>query len=70
MVETEGLAPPKSARTARLQRAAFAALPRLEIGGSGGIRTRTDTAYETVALLLCYRAKMVGRLGNAPSSAG
>jgi hypothetical protein len=25
-------------------------------GGSGGIRTRIGTAYETVALLLCYRA--------------
>lgn len=70
LVETEGLAPPQSVKTARLQRAAIAALPRLENGGSGGSRTRTDTAYETVALLLCYRAKVVGRLGNAPSSAG
>lgn len=30
LVETEGLAPPQSVRTARLQRAAIAALPRLE----------------------------------------
>lgn len=37
-------------------------------GGSGGSRTRIDTAYETVALLLCYRAKMVGRLGEAKRS--
>ena len=28
-----------------------------ENGGSGGTRTRIDTAYETVAQLLCYRAK-------------
>jgi hypothetical protein len=68
LVETEGLAPPQSVRTARLQRAAITALPRLEIWGSGGIRTRTDTAYETVALLLCYRAKVVGRLGEAKRS--
>ena len=68
MVETEGLAPPQSVRTARLQRAAIAALPRLEkMGGSGGVRTRMDTAYETVALLLCYRAKMVEPAGVAPA---
>lgn len=71
MVEAEGLAPPQPVKggafTARCN--CCSATPR-KIGGSGGIFTRIDTAYETVAPLLCYRARMVGRPGNAPGSAG
>lgn len=41
LVETEGLAPPQPERAARLQRAAFAALPRLEMGARAGFAPAT-----------------------------
>lgn len=70
LVEAGGLAPPESKG-----RRVYSALQLLlchasKTGGSGGTCTRIDTAYETVAQLLCYRARMVGRPGNAPDSAG
>ena len=40
-----------------------------EIGGSSGIRTRDRLLMRELRSLLRHRAKLVGRLGNAPSSA-
>ncbi len=69
LVETEGLAPSQSvgdgAFTARCN--CCSATPRN--GGSGGIRTHDLLLMRELRSLLRHRA-MVGRLGNAPSSAG
>lgn len=57
MVEAEGLAPSQPARATRLRRAAIAALPRFENGGSSGICTRDLLLMRELRCLLRHRAK-------------
>ncbi len=53
LVEAEGLAPPQPVRAARLQRAAFAALPRLENWGLRRDSHPRPSPYEGAALSCC-----------------
>ena len=70
MVEAEGLAPSQPARATRLQRAAIAALPRFEKWGLERDSHPRPSPYEGAALPAAPSSQVVGRLGNAPSSAG